>query len=88
VFDFDGKGTISRDELRAAVGVGARDDPFRVNLETIFGLPAEEIARRFTSYIEGNDNGFSIFFRLMQREYRRQRTLEEPASSAAPAGRQ
>jgi len=67
VFDFDGSGTISRDELKMALGLDSRnDDSFKAGVETVFGMPANEVESRFAVYLDKEEYPFDKFFEIMK----------------------
>jgi len=69
VFDFDGSGSISRDELKLAIGIGTETDSFRAGIETVFGMSADQIETRFAlgGSLESAEYTFDEFFEIMKK---------------------
>jgi len=69
VFDFDGSGTISREELKLALGLGengAKNDSFKAGVEAVLGMSVDEIESRFTMCLDDEEYSFDKFFGIMQ----------------------
>jgi len=66
VFDFDGSGTISKEELKMALGFGDASTTFRAGIETVFGMKADEIEGRFK--LDNDEYSFDEFFDIMQKQ--------------------
>merc|ERR1712241_1485892 len=66
VFDFDNDGTISVQELQETLTCETKGDPFRVGLETLFGMPAEQLQARVARYAEESEYTFEKFFKMMR----------------------
>jgi len=67
VFDFDGGGTISREELKMALGLdGPSCNTFMAGIETVFGVKADDMEKKFQSQTE--EYTFDEFFDIMQKQ--------------------
>eukprot|EP00929_Paragymnodinium_shiwhaense_P066565 TRINITY_DN3339_c2_g2_i3.p1 TRINITY_DN3339_c2_g2~~TRINITY_DN3339_c2_g2_i3.p1 ORF type:complete len:184 (-),score=63.47 TRINITY_DN3339_c2_g2_i3:80-631(-) len=65
VFDFDGGGSISEEEIDHALGLGGEDSSWKAGMEVVFGIPAGEIRSKFTKGA-GEEYSFSDFLAVVK----------------------
>jgi serine/threonine protein kinase len=77
VFDFDGAGKITRDELKVALGLDAEENDFKGHVETVFGMTAQDMKSRITQEVFTRDEySFDEFFELLQEQISRAASAE------------
>lgn len=71
VFDFDGSGKITRDELKVAMGLGTETDTFKGSVEAVFGMSASDIKTKFSlESLTKEEYTFEEFFDFMAEQIR------------------
>jgi len=66
VFDLDGSGTISQEELKMALGFGSDNRTFMDGIETVFGMKADKIEERFN--LSRAEYSFDEFYDMMYQQ--------------------